>query len=132
MESVNHAGIPSATPTARESAPVTNQAGYASPAVAASIQVHVEWLDRQIEDVMAHVRRVIAADPVLTHNLKLLRGITGFGEISATILDRVPPRGVAALAAAAPSRAGCRYQAATADRLTEGSSLTGASVSRLM
>ena len=46
--------------------------------------------------------------------------------------DRVPPRGVAALAAAAPSRSGCRYQAATADRLTEGSSLTGASVSRLM
>ena len=63
-----------------------NQAGYASPVVAASIQVHVEWLDRQIEDVMANVRRVIAADSVLTRNLKLLRGITGFGETSATIL----------------------------------------------
>jgi len=63
-----------------------NQAGYASPAVAASIQAHVEWLNRQIEEVMAHIRRVIAGDPILTRNLRLLRSITGFGEISATIL----------------------------------------------
>ncbi len=52
--------------------------------------------------------------------------------IEVTELGRVPTRGVAALAAAALSRAGCRSQAATADRLMVGSSLTGASVSRLM
>ena len=62
------------------------QAGFASPAVAASIAAHLEWLDRQIEEIMKGARRLIAADPVLMRNLTLLRGITGFGEISATVL----------------------------------------------
>ena len=50
----------------------------------------------------------------------------------AAALDHVPTRGVAALPRPALSRAGCRYQAATADRLIVGSSLTGASVSSVM
>ena len=62
------------------------QAGFASPAVAASIAAHLEWLDRQIEEVMTGIRHLIAADPVLTRNVTLLRGITGFGEVSAIIL----------------------------------------------
>ena len=56
------------------------------PAVAASGTAYVDRLDRQIEDVMAHTRYVIASDAFLTRNLELLGGITGFGNISATIL----------------------------------------------
>ncbi len=61
------------------------QAGFASPAVAASITAHLEWLNQQIEAVAAAARQ-LAADPALARNLALLRSITGFGEISATIL----------------------------------------------
>jgi transposase len=62
------------------------QAGLASPGVADSITAHLGWLDQRIEAVTAEVRRLIAADPVLARNLALLRSITGFGEISATVL----------------------------------------------
>ena len=61
-------------------------AGFASPAVARSIAAHLDWLDAQIEAVMGEVRRLIAANPVLGKNLALVRSITGFGEVSATIL----------------------------------------------
>jgi len=62
------------------------QAGFVSDAVAASITLHLEWLDKQIEAVTAQVRGLVAADPVLARNLALLCSITGFGEVSATIL----------------------------------------------
>ena len=62
------------------------KSGFASPAVARSITAHVKWLDDQIETVMDEVRRLIAADPHLSKNLALVRSITGFGEVSATIL----------------------------------------------
>ena len=62
------------------------QAGFVSPAVATSIIAHLEWLDRQIEEIMTGIRHLIATDPMLTRNLTLLRSITGFGETSATIL----------------------------------------------
>jgi len=62
------------------------KAGFASPAVARSIAAHIEWLDGQIEAVMNEVRHLIAADPALSKNLALIRGITGFGEVSAIIL----------------------------------------------
>jgi len=62
------------------------KSGFASPAVARSIATHIEWLDAQIEAVMDAVRDVIASDPVLSNNLALVRSITGFGEVSATIL----------------------------------------------
>ncbi len=46
---------------------------------------------------MNEVRHLIAADPVLSKNLALIRGITGFGEVSAVILlaelPNVEPRG---------------------------------------
>jgi transposase len=61
-------------------------AGFASAAVAASIAAHLEWLDQQIEAVTAAVRQLVTADPTLARNLALVRSITGFGEISATIL----------------------------------------------
>ena len=54
--------------------------------MAASIAAHLEWLDYQIEEIMTGIRRLIAADPVLTRNATFLRSIAGFGEVSAIIL----------------------------------------------
>jgi len=62
------------------------KSGFASPVVARSIAAHIDWLDEQIEAVMDEARHLIAADPVLSKNLALVRSITGFGEVSATIL----------------------------------------------
>jgi transposase len=59
------------------------KSGFASPAVARSIAAHLKWLDEQIEAVAEEVRQLIKADPALSKNLALLRGITGLGEISA-------------------------------------------------
>ena len=55
------------------------KAGFASPAVARSIAAHIGWLDGQIEAVMDEARYLMAADPVLSKNLALVRSITGFG-----------------------------------------------------
>jgi len=85
-------------------------AGFVSPAVAASIAAHLAWLDEQIEAVMQAVRSLVAADPVLARNLALVRSITGFGEVSATILlaelpniAEFTPKALAAFAGLSPS-----------------------------
>lgn len=85
-------------------------AGFASPAVAASIKAHIDWLDEQIEAVMGEVRRLVAADPVLSKNFALLRSITGFGEVSAVVLlaelptiAEFTPKALAAFAGLSPS-----------------------------
>ena len=62
------------------------KSGFASPAVARSIAAHIEWLNSQIEAVMDEARHIIAIDATLSKNLTLVRSITGFGEVSATIL----------------------------------------------
>ncbi|MDQ2763590.1 MAG: transposase [Pseudomonadota bacterium] len=62
------------------------KSGFASPVVARSIAAHIDWLDEQIEAVMDEARHLITADPTLSKNLALVRSITGFGEVSATIL----------------------------------------------
>lgn len=62
------------------------KSGFASPAVARSLAKHVTWLDEQIAEVADQVRELVKADPVLSKNLALIRSITGFGEISASIL----------------------------------------------
>ncbi len=84
-------------------------AGFASLAVATSIAAHLEWLDQQIEAVTAEVRQLVAADPTLARNLALVRSITGFGEISATILlaelpniAEFTPKALAAFAGLSP------------------------------
>lgn len=86
------------------------KAGFASAAVATSIAAHLDWLDRQIEIVFGEVRRLIEADPALRKNLALVRSITGFGEISATILlaelpniAEFTPKALAAFAGLSPS-----------------------------
>jgi len=74
--------------------------------VARSIATHIEWLDEQIEAVMDEARHLIAADPVLSKNLALVRSITGFGEVSATILlaelPNVEPKGSPGIAEFTP------------------------------
>ena len=85
-------------------------AGFASPAVAASIKAHIGWLDEQVEAVMGEVRRLVASDPVLSRNLALVRSITGFGEVSAVVLlaelpniAEFSPKALAAFAGLSPS-----------------------------
>ena len=85
-------------------------AGFASPAVAASIKAHIDWLDEQIEALMGEVRRLVASDPVLSKNFALVRSITGFGEVSAVILlaelpniAEFTPKALAAFAGLSPS-----------------------------
>ncbi len=85
-------------------------AGFASPAVAASIKAHIDWLDEQIEAVMGEVRRLVASDPALSKNLALVRSITGFGEVSAVVLlaelpniAEFTPKALAAFAGLSPS-----------------------------
>ena len=58
---------------------------------------------------MGEVRRLIASDPALGKNLALLRGITGFGEVSAAILlaelpniAEFTPKALAAFAGLSP------------------------------
>ena len=86
------------------------KAGFASPAVARSIAAHIGWLDGQIDAVMGEVSHFIAADPVLSKNLALVRSITGFGEISAIILlaefpniAEFTPKALAAFVGLSPS-----------------------------
>ena len=62
------------------------KSGFASPAVAHSIEAHLAWLDQQIEEVSEAALRLIQGDPTLRKNLSLLRSITGFGDVSAAIL----------------------------------------------
>ena len=86
------------------------KAGFASPAVATSIAAHIAWLNEQIAAVTAEVRMLVAADPALARNLALLRSITGFGEVSATVLlaelpniAEFTPKALAAFAGLSPS-----------------------------
>jgi transposase len=85
------------------------QAGLASPAVARSIAAHLAWLEEQIAAVATEVRQLVAADPTLARNLALLRSITGFGEVSATVLlaelpniAEFTPKALAAFAGLSP------------------------------
>ena len=85
------------------------KSGMASPAVTASIAAHLEWLDRQIEEVMAAVQLVIAKDVVLSRNQVLLLSIPGIGVVTAsTLLAELPniseftPKGLAAFAGLSP------------------------------
>lgn len=85
------------------------KSGMASLAVTASIAAHLEWLDRQIEEVMAAVQLVIAKDVVLSRNHALLLSIPGIGVVTAsTLLAELPniseftPKGLAAFAGLSP------------------------------
>ena len=73
------------------------KSGFASPAVAHSIETHLAWLDQQIDEVSGAALRLIQGDPTLRKNLSLLRSITGLGDVSAAILlaelPNVEPRG---------------------------------------
>ena len=85
------------------------KSGTASAIVAASLAAHLEWLDQQIEETMAAVQVVGAADPVLERNHALMLTIPGIGPVTAaTMLAEVPniaeftPRALAAFAGLSP------------------------------
>ena len=84
--------------------------GFASPAVARAIAAPLEWLDAQIEAVMDEVRQLVAADAPRRTSLALVRSVTGFGEVPASIvLAELPsiaeftPKALAAFAGLAAS-----------------------------
>ncbi len=86
------------------------KSGFASPAVARSIAAHLDWLNGQIDAVMEEVRHLVGADATLSKNLALVRSITGFGEVSATILlaelpniAEFTPKALAAFVGLSPS-----------------------------
>jgi transposase len=60
--------------------------------VAASIDLHIVWLDEQIEAATTAIRAIVADDPVLKKNFTLLLSIPGFGEITAALLIAELPR----------------------------------------
>ena len=71
---------------------------------------HLDWLDRQIENMFAEVSRLISNDLVLAKNLTLICSVTGFGETSAAILlaelpniAEFTPKALAAFAGLSPS-----------------------------
>jgi transposase len=85
------------------------KSGSASPAVAASIKAHLEWLDREIDALMGAVQQVVASDPVLSRNHELLLSIPSVGTVTAPVLlAEVPnivgftPKGLAAFAGLSP------------------------------
>jgi transposase len=59
------------------------KSGMASSAVNASIAVHVEWLDQQIDAIMVEVQAVVAVDLVLKRIHALLLSIPGIGPVTA-------------------------------------------------
>ena len=85
------------------------KSGMASAAVAASITDHIKWLEQQIEETMAAVQVVVAADSILARNQALMLTIPGIGPVTAaTMLAEVPniaeftPKGLAAFAGLSP------------------------------
>ena len=85
------------------------KSGTASATVAASIAAHLEWLDQQIDETMAAVLVVVAADPVLERNYALMLTIPGIGPVTAaTMLAELPniaeftPKALAAFAGLSP------------------------------
>ena len=85
------------------------KSGMASSAVAVSVAAHLNWLDQEIEAIMAAVQAVVAADPVLSRNHALLLTIPGIGPVTApTLLAELPnigeftPEALAAFAGLSP------------------------------
>ena len=71
------------------------KSGMASATVAASIADHIEWLERQIEETMAAVRVVVAADPTLERNYALVLTIPGIRPVTACVMRHPRSRPVA-------------------------------------
>ncbi|WAC59752.1 IS110 family transposase [Brevundimonas sp. SL130] len=82
------------------------------PDIQASLDQHLDWLDAQVRDLDARIRRLIAADLELRQAEQHLRSVPGVGPVAAaTLLARVPelgrrsPKAIAALVGLAPFNA---------------------------
>ena len=81
-------------------------------AVRSSIEAHIEWLQRELDDLDTDLRQTLLQSPVWREKDNLLRSVPGVGEqISLTLLAHLPELGtldrrqIAALVGVAPSTA---------------------------
>lgn len=81
----------------------------ATPAILASIDGHLDWLDAQIEAFDTRIAELIRASAVLHQTARLLRSIPGIGPVAASALIALMPelgrrdgKAIAALAGLAP------------------------------
>ena len=86
-----------------------NRLGTASVAVRPSIEAHIAWLERELDDLDESLRRVLRQSPVWREKDDLLRSVPGVGEqLSLTLLAYLPELGtldrrqIAALVGVAP------------------------------
>lgn len=80
--------------------------------IAASLEQHIAWLDRQIAGLQTRIAELIKASPVLSATARLLRSVPGIGPVNvATLLALAPelghrsPKRIAALGGLAPFNA---------------------------
>ena len=78
-------------------------------AVRSSIEAHIEWLQRELDDLDTNLRKTLQQSPVWREKDNLLRSVPGVGEhISLTLLAHLPELGtldrrqIAALVGVAP------------------------------
>lgn len=86
-----------------------NRLGRASRAVAPRIQSHIQWLERELDDLDQGLRQMLRRSPVWREQDDLLRSVPGVGEqLSLTLLAHLPELGtldrkrIAALVGVAP------------------------------
>ena len=86
-----------------------NRLGRALPAVRASIQAHIAWLEQELKDLDDGLRQTLRQSPVWREKDDLLRSVPGVGEqLSVSLLAYLPELGtlnrkqIAALVGVAP------------------------------
>ena len=86
-----------------------NRLGRALPAVRASIQAHIAWLEQELKDLDDGLRQTLRRSPVWREKDDLLRSVPGVGEqLSVSLLAYLPELGtlnrkqIAALVGVAP------------------------------
>ena len=87
-----------------------NRLGTAATAVCPRIEAHIEWLQRELDDLDRDLRQTLRQSPVWREKDDLLRTVPGVGEqVSLTLLAYLPELGaldrrqIAALVGVAPS-----------------------------
>ena len=86
-----------------------NRFSAATVAVRPSIEAHIDWLERELNDLDRNLRQTVRQSPVWREKDDLLRTVPGVGEqVSLTLLAYLPELGIlghrqiAALAGVAP------------------------------
>lgn len=78
--------------TARQQESNRLQAGVLSPIVRETMEAHIAFLDRQIEQLAQHIRKHIDQNPDLKEQKDLLTSIPGIADVTAArLLAEIPP-----------------------------------------